>query len=156
MNTRPFALLAATLCAIMPGTASAQASLVTTPSPEAAALGQCLVGKSTGDDRVLFARWMGSSIAMAPAMKDVVTVDPAAKDAIDREMAKLFTRLMTESCRAEMSVLVKAQDAMGVQAASGKLGEMAMRELLQDPAAMQALIAYARYIDPAAMQKLTQ
>ena len=150
------AVLGAAACAMLPGSASAQASMLTMPSAEAAALGQCLVGKSTGNDRILFARWMGASIAMSPTMKDVVTVDAAAKDKIDREMAALFTRLMTEDCRAEMSTLVKAQDASGIQAASGKLGEMAMRELMQDPAAMQALIAYAKYIDPAAMQKLTQ
>ena len=150
-------LLSAAACAalsLMPVAAKAQT--LATPNAASLALGKCLVGKSSGDDRILIARWMGASIAMSPAMKDVVMVDAEAKDAIDREMAVTFTRLMTEECRAEMGALVKAQDAAGIQAASGMLGQMAMQELLRDPATMQALIAYAKYIDSAAMQKLTQ
>ena len=137
----------------MPATAQ---QLTAVPNAASAALGQCLVGHSTGNDRMLVAQWMGASLAMSPAMKDVVTIDAAKKDEIDRQMAKLFTRLMTVDCNAEMAVLVKNRDAHGIEAGSGRLGEMAMRELMQDPVTMQAMIAYARYIDPAAMAKLTE
>lgn len=147
-------VLAASLLGVMPATAQAQLTAV--PNQASAALGECLVGKSSGEDRMLVARWMGTSLVMSPAMKDIASVDAAKKDEIDRAMARLFTRLMTVECKAEMAVLVKNRDAMGIEAASGRLGEMAMRELLQDPAAMQALIAYARYVDPAAMQKLAE
>ena len=140
--------------ALVPVSANAQA--VAMPNAASLALGKCLVGKSNGEDRILVARWMGASIAMSPAMADVVTVDADKKDAIDREMAATFTRLMTVDCQAEMGALVKARDAMGIQAASGMLGQMAMQELLRDPATMQALMAHAKYIDQSAMQKLTQ
>lgn len=145
---------ACALAAILPATATAQAAA--SPSEASLKLGKCLVGKSTGEDRLLIAQWMGSSMAMSPAMQEIVTVDPAVKDRIDRRMAETFSRLMVQDCRAEMAALVKGRDAAGIQAASGMLGQMAMQELLQDPKAMQALIAYAKYMDPTMMQKLAE
>lgn len=147
------AAMAAGLLGVAPAAAQ---QLTAVPNAASEALGKCLVGRSTGNDRMLVAQWMGASLAMSPAMKGVVSVDAAKKDQIDREMAKLFTRLTTVDCRAEMAVLIRNRDAHGIEAGSGRLGEMAMRELMQDPAAMAALIAYARYIDPAAMQKMAE
>ncbi|MDG6078404.1 hypothetical protein E3U23_04265 [Erythrobacter litoralis] len=142
---------ACAFAAFAPAQASAQ---IATPNEASLKLGQCLVGKSNGEDRILIAQWMGASMAMSPAMQEIVTVDPEVKDRIDREMAETFTRLMAEDCREQMATLIKGRDAAGIQAASGMLGQMAMQELLRDPKAMEALIAYAKYIDPAMMQKL--
>ncbi len=155
MTVRKTVLTAAcALAALLP--AAAQAQTAPAPSEASLALGKCFVGKATGEDRTLIAQWMGASMAMSPAMKEIVTVDPAVKDRIDRQMAETFTRLMVQDCRAEMATLIKGRDAAGIQAASGALGQMAMQQLVQDPQAMQALIAYAKYIDPAMMQKLVQ
>ena len=135
---------------------SAWSQSIATPNADTMALGKCLVGKSNGEDRILIAQWVGASIAMSPEMQDIVTVDAQAKDRLDRRIAETFTRLMSEDCRSEMTVMVRKNDAMGIQAASGMLGQMAMQELLRDPATMQALIAYGRYMDPALMQKLAE
>ena len=148
-----FAGLGAAIALSMGASAHAQ-SMVASPNPASAALGQCLVGNTTGNDRTLVARWMAASMASSPMMDGLVSVDAAGKDQIDRAMAKLFTRLMAEDGAAEAKVVVKARDQQGMQAAGGRLGEIAMQELMMDPAAMQALLAYAQYIDPAAMAAL--
>jgi len=154
MSKSILAAACAAAVAIMPTTVSGQTTKDS--NADALALGKCFVGKSSAEDRKLIAKWMGASIAMSPNMQDVVTIDEDAKDRIDRRMAETFTRLMSDDCRTEMTVLIKKNDAMGIQAASAMLGQMAMQELLRDPATMQALIAYARHMDPAMMRKLAE
>ena len=137
------------------GPAQAQ-SMVASPNAASAALGECLVGSTTGNDRTLVARWMASSMASSPRMKGLVSVDTAAKEKIDREMAALFTRLMADDCADEASVVIKARDQQGMQAAGGRLGEIAMQELMMDPITVQAMLAYVQHIDPAALALLGQ
>lgn len=133
--------------------ASAQ-TMVASPNPASARLGQCLVGNTTGNDRVLVARWMAASMASSPMMQGLVSVDQAEKERVDRLMADLFTRLMAKDCLAEAKVVMQARDQQGMQAAGGRLGEIAMQELMMDPAAMAALLAYVKHIDPADLAEL--
>ena len=155
MITRHFVVSA---CLAITAFGSSVASAQQTPAsnPASLQLGQCLVGKSGGEDWTLIKQWMAASIAMGSTMKDIVTVDPAAKRETDRRMAAMFERLMMQDCRSQMTALVKARDASGIQAASGMLGQMAIREMLRDPQTMQALIAHAAFMDPAMMQALEE
>lgn len=145
MRFSAFPLAAALICASA-APVSAQ-SLVATPNAASARLGQCILDKTTGADRVLVARWMAASLAMAPQMDGVVKVDAAAKEKVDKDMAALFTRLFANDCTDEMKVLIKSGDSQGIKAAGGKLGEMAMSELMSNPTAMSALMAYMKYLD---------
>ena len=130
-------VLAAPACAQMIGQQA---------SEEAIALGQCAIGVTTGNDRTLVAQWVGSSLAMAPQLEGVVTVDNTAKDALDRRMADLFMRLFTQDCVEQARPLVQRGDQAAIQFAFGMLSEIAMRELLTDPRAMAALTGYVQYI----------
>lgn len=130
-------------------TPAAAQSVVATPNGAARDLGNCLIGKSTGDDRIVLMRWLGSSMAMAPQLSDVVKVDQAAKDAIDREMAGLFLSLFGDRCGEYTKVLLENRDQAGIKAASAMLGEIAMGELLSKPEMSAALGAYQAYIDEA-------
>ena len=131
-------------------------SMVAAPNEASAKLGQCLVDKTTGSDRTLVARWMAGSMASSPMMEGLVEVDAAAKEQVDRSMAALFARLLTEDCKAQAKVVMQSRDRMGMQAAGGRLGEIAMAELMMDPVSMQALLAYIQYVDPAAMAALAE
>ncbi len=139
--------LLASLLLSFPGQANAQIA-GREASPMALALGQCVVGMTTGNDRVLVARWLGSSISSSPELADVVKVDQAAREAIDREMANLFVRLFTQDCFDEARPIVLANDLQSVEMAFGMLGEVAMRELMTDPLATQAMTSYANHIPP--------
>lgn len=131
-------------------------SMVAAPNEASAKLGQCLVDKTTGSDRTLVARWMAGSMASSPMMEGLVEVDAAAKEQVDRSMAALFARLLTKDCKAQAKVVMQSRDRMGMQAAGGRLGEIAMAELMMDPVSMQALLAYIQYVDPAAMAALAE
>ncbi|MEO5706128.1 MAG: hypothetical protein ABIT10_04780 [Alteraurantiacibacter sp.] len=154
MNKRTWAILAAlNLAAIWPISASAQIA-GQEASPGAARLGECVLGSTTGNDRVLVGRWIGAALASAPQLEGLVTVDTQQKDVVDRELAQLFVRLFTQDCAATARPLIMAGDSTSIQMAFSMLGEAAMRELMTNPAAMTALTGYAQYIPPNAFDSL--
>ncbi|SOB79896.1 hypothetical protein SAMN06297144_0787 [Sphingomonas guangdongensis] len=118
----------------------------------ARALGQCLVLKTTGADRLTVARWMLAAMASAPQMSDVVTVQPGQKERNDRAMAALFTRLLVTDCAERSKVLFGMATVNGFETAGEALGGVAMKELLSDPKASAALAAYASCLDKEAFK----
>jgi len=144
---RAVAILA---CGLLATTAASPLAAQTTAgqqaSPGAALLGQCVIGNTTGFDRVLIAQWVGSSLASSPRLEVLVTVDAAAKSEIDQAMAQLFVRLFTDDCVDEARPLVQASDQAAMQVAFSMLGEVAVGELLNDPRAMGAMSAFGQYI----------
>ena len=148
-------ILAASVLGVLAAPVAAQ-SLVAAPTENSARLGQCLVDNSTGRDRTIVARWMGASLAASPRMEGLIALDKNAKVEADKAMAQLFTRLLTKDCEDEARAVLAERSPHSMQAAGGRLGEIAMRELMMDPVAMQALTAYAQYVDPAAIASLSE
>jgi hypothetical protein len=143
-TVRFFMLL--TLALGMSGPLSAQTIAGQQASPGAAALGRCVIGMTTGNDRLLISRWIGMGLASAPQLEGLVTVDVEARDMLDRELAALFVRLFTQDCVEETRPLVRAGDQASVQVAFGMLGEIAVGELIRDPRAAAIMSNYVRYI----------
>lgn len=141
--------LVAILAATLFGAQAHAQSRMAMPDAASRALGQCLVLKTNGGDRLLVARWLAGAIGAGDATRDMLTVDQADKAAADKGMAALYTRLFTVDCAAEARPLFKARDQAGIEAAGGMLGEIAMRELMNDPKVSAAIGAYAKFIDPA-------
>lgn len=113
----------------------------------AQALGECMVLKSTGADRLVVARWFVSSIASAPQTAGVATVAPGQKAELDKGMAALFTRLMAVDCADQSRPVFAAKDTgEGFRVAGEALGRVAIMELLGNPQANAALGAYTQYL----------
>lgn len=136
-------------------TAMAQATIAM-PNEHASRLAQCISLSTTGKDRLVTARWLATSMASAPLLADALSVNTGKKREIDIAMGALFTRLFTVDCRAEAAPLFKNRDTLGIEAASGRLGEIAMKELMSDPVAMVAIVEYAKYADNDAFAKLVE
>ncbi|MCT2400850.1 hypothetical protein [Novosphingobium mangrovi (ex Huang et al. 2023)] len=121
-----------------------------TPEAEqqlAAELGQCFALKSTGEDRLTLARWFVAALGSAPQTADVAKVDPAQKDKLDRQVAVIFTRLMTVDCAEQSRPLFQARSSAGFRAAGGTLGRLAMQELMGDPKTASAMLGgYTSYL----------
>ena len=139
--------LSMTLICLGLGAATPAAAQTASSQSNAERLGNCLVSKTTGEDRILSARWILAAMASAPQVADVAHVEPAKKEEIDRAMARLFTRLMTKDCLEEARPLLLARDGAGARTAGEALGRIAMQELLSDPKAVAAVAKYATYID---------
>ena len=155
MNWKIFA--ASTLLAgLMALPQAAHAQGVAYPNEASRDLGECIALSTTGRDRLVTARWFATSLGMAPQLSDAVKVEPAAKEQSDRDMAALFTRLFTVDCADEARVLMANRDQAGIQAAGGRLGQIAMQDLMSDPKVLESMISYLAYIDPTAIDALAQ
>jgi hypothetical protein len=141
MLTAAAALIAAI---IGPAAPAAPQSAIDAP---AKALGDCMVLKTTGADRLLAARWILVVLASGPQAKDLVTVAPGKKEELDKGMAALFTRLMVNDCANQSRALFGTGDLSGFRIAGGALGRVAMQELLANPQAEAALSEYTKYLN---------
>ena len=127
------------------GTATAQPILVQ-PSNQ---LGDCFVLKTTGQDRMSVARWVVAAFGSAPQVADLANVSPAMKEELDRQMAQIFTRLLSKDCAEVAKPLMQQRDSRALQLAGGALGQIAVQELMGNPQAAAALSEFTKYLDPA-------
>lgn len=111
-----------------------------------AALAQCVSMHTTGADRMMTARWLFAMMARSPQIADLSAVSEERTKELNQGFAKLFTRLITKDCTAEVRPLAVAdlQDAFGQ---IGKaLGETAMNELMNGKEVDKAMGAYTDFI----------
>lgn len=123
--------------------------------PEAEALGNCFVLKSTGEDRVALVRWFASAMLASPKTADLAQLAPGKMEQAQRQVAAIFTRLMTKDCLTEAQAVAKTSNASaGFELAGSALGKIAVRELLSDPAAEAAISGFAKYVPKEDFKKL--
>ncbi len=118
-------------------------------TPETEAFGQCLIGKTTGDDRLLLARWITFAFASHPVVQDTVSMDASKLAETDENMANLVMSLLTERCATEAKAAVAAEGDAGVamQKAFEMLGMVASQEVMMDPATQARINGFAGYLD---------
>lgn len=116
-------------------------------TPTSDALGQCLVDKTTGHDRKLLARWIFVTMSVHPELHDMFVMTAQTRDAANQETANLFMRLMTVDCVDETRAAAEKDGALAMKLAFSKLGEVAMQELMSNPAVQASFGGLDRYID---------
>ncbi|MCU0828640.1 MAG: hypothetical protein MUE52_14845 [Tabrizicola sp.] len=123
-------------------------------SPESAALGECLIGKTTGEDRLLLARWMTFAFAAHPDVQDAVTLDRSALPDTDQRVADLVMALLADRCNAEAKAAVAAEGnaAIAFEAAFQMLGTIAAEEAMRDPGVATAINGFVSHVDEAALR----
>lgn len=110
-------------------------------------LSQCFAGATTGKDRTDLARWVFTAMSTHPALKDMTTITPSARDASDKMLANLFNRLMTQDCAKEARDVMQNEGQAGMRAGWETLGRLAMQELMTDPAVARSFSSFEKYID---------
>ena len=116
-------------------------------------LGQCLVDKSTGDDRVNLMRWLMASWSQSGRLKDMFKIEPGVREQADRTMAAVVTRMLTVDCVEFARPVLKAHDGVAMREAFRAFGEIAGGEIARDPDGGTAMTNFSKYIDEAAMAK---
>jgi hypothetical protein len=125
-------------------------------TPETEAFGQCLIGQTTGDDRLLLARWMTFAFSTHFIVEDAVTVDAGKLADTDRKMADLVTSLLSDRCNAEVKAAVVAEGnaAMAMEKAFEMLGMVASQEVLMEPKVQERINAFGTYLDQARLNDI--
>ena len=147
---KTFVVVAASAGLVLANIAAAQTTL--SPEQEQAytvKLRDCFTAQTTGADRTTFARWFVAILATAPKVQGVASVEPGAKDQLDRQVATIFTRIITKDCAAEARPLWKARSSAAFRVAGEALGRLAMQEVASDPEGAKIFAGYASHINPA-------
>lgn len=138
----------------LPSAVSAQE--IAYPTEESRALANCIALSTSGRDRILTAQWFAISVGSASSMEGIVTVNPEARKKSDEAMGELFTRIFTRDCRAQAAPLFARGDVNGLQSAGGKLGQIAMSELMNDPLVSASMMGYLAHVDVAAVGAMSK
>lgn len=118
------------------------------------ALIACISDSTTGKDRVEFFKWMFSNIASHPQIKPMTNITPEFKMTKDRTAANLITRLLTVDCVKETkATMVVNGNSKGIENALSALGQMAMIELMSNPAVKAASSDFGKFLDEKALDE---
>lgn len=117
-------------------------------------LGKCLVKSTTSADKNLLVKWLFATAAMHPEVEPIAAVTDQQRKELTQNMANLFQKLLTESCRAEAQSAFKFEGAETIATSFRLLGQVAARELFTSPAVAKGMASIGDYIDKGQMQAL--
>lgn len=123
---------------------------IATPSvagPATDALSACLADNTTGKDRKDMARWVFVGMSAHPEIQSLSNVTQADRDALDRQMATMFTRLITENCTAQVKLARNKDGSNALKDAFEIIGKLAMQELMSNPNVNSGFATFTKYVD---------
>ena len=141
------------ICAVLLFSFSFSAAFAQTPAQE---LGTCLSDNTTGKDRKELARWIFTAMATHPAIDSTASVKKSERQEASRRVGAIFTRLISESCKEEVRSAMNAGGSSVIRSGFGKLGRVAMQELMRNQEVSAAMEEMTRYIDMERIEKVLQ
>ena len=111
------------------------------------ALGACLADNTTGKDRKDMARWVFVGMATHPEIKSLSSATDADRVEMDKRLAALFSRLITENCPAQAKKAMEEGGTQGFGVAFSLIGQLAMQELMSDKSVAASFANFAQYLD---------
>jgi hypothetical protein len=124
-----------------------------TAGPYADKLAQCLVESTSQRDRIDLVRWMFASAAQHPAVAPYSTVTAEELDAVNKQIAELFTELLTEACVEETGEALQIEGESTLETAFSVLGGVAGQELFASPEVAASMAGLDKYIDEERLQE---
>ena len=125
-------------------------------SPQVEALGRCVADSTTGKDRKDLARWLFVAMSAHPEMKSLANVPGDAVEEVSRVAGALFTRLLADSCPAQVKAAVQSGGGAAIQAAFNVLGQLAMQELMTDKDVAGTMAILERHLDKQKLDALNR
>jgi hypothetical protein len=119
-------------------------------------MAKCLVESTTADDRVALVRWMFAAAAAHPAVASIATVTAEEREKLNISVAKLFTKLLTESCLEQSKKAIKYDGMATMQLSFQVLGQVAGQELFSNPEVAKATASLQTHIDSKRLEMLKE
>jgi hypothetical protein len=117
-------------------------------------MGRCLVKATSPADRTALVRWLFAAGAMHPEVVSIVSVSAPQREELNRAIARLLERLLTESCRTQTQDAIKYEGRGAFEAAFQVLGQVAGRELFSHPTVANSMGEVDRYLDKKKLEGL--
>lgn len=115
--------------------------------PFADDMAKCLVRSTSDSDRADLVRWIYSAMSLHPDLASMAKVSAKERDDLQERAAKLFSRLMFESCRSEFVQAVQNEGPSTLEYAFSVLGQVAMRGLMSDSHVSESFQALGKSLD---------
>ena len=106
----------------------------------------CMADSLNGKERKQLAGWIFFAMAAHPEISPYSQVTDEMRLQRDKEVGALITRLLTQDCPQQF-VMAQKENPQSVEKAFEMLGQVAMQELMTNPAVGQALSSYSRFTD---------
>tara|TARA_A100001035_G_C27634047_1_gene431379 strand:- start:122 stop:586 length:465 start_codon:yes stop_codon:yes gene_type:complete len=110
-------------------------------------MARCLVLATSSKDNSLLGRWLVRVYGEHSDSKDLTKLSDYKKELIDKDVAELFTRLLSEDCREETKKALKFEGDVVMFNAFRVLGEVAGQELIEDKNVSKAINKFTEYVD---------
>jgi hypothetical protein len=117
-------------------------------------LAKCLVRSTTDSDKNYLVKWMFASAALHPEVKSIAAITDAQRDELNRNAARLFERLITDSCLTETQEALRFEGRVTIQSSFQVLGQVAARGLFSDPAVAKSMTDFSNYLDKQKLEKV--
>src|SRR5713226_8174117 len=117
-------------------------------------LAKCLVKSTTDADKTYLVKWLFAAAALHPDVKSIASVSDAQRDELNKNAAKLFERLLTESCRSETQEAVKYEGPSTLESSFNALGQVAARGLFSHPTVARGTGELTNYVDKQKLERV--
>jgi hypothetical protein len=124
--------------------------------PYGDSLGKCLVSSTTAAEKTTLVRWMFAMMALHPDVEKSSAVTPDQRAEISKEMARLFERLVTQTCLKETREAVRYEGAQTIETSFSLLGQVAARELFAHPKVVAGMAEFSKYLDEKKIEAAAQ
>jgi hypothetical protein len=134
------------LAAVLIGLTISASSAIAGPATDE--LITCMADNTTGKDRKDMARWIFVVMSVHPEILRLSNVSEKDRDQLDRIMAAIVTRLLTENCQVQAKLAMENEGGEApLKTAFGIIGKLAMQELMTNPEVNSATSSFAKYLD---------
>lgn len=123
------------------------ASSLATAGAATDSLSTCLADNTTGKDRKDLARWVYVGMSSHPEIRELSNVTDRNRDDLNKMMAAMLTKLMTENCLTQTKLAIEKDGNEAIKTAFGYMGQLAMQELMANPEVVSSFSKFGEYID---------
>lgn len=94
---------------------------------------KCLVTRTSPQDQTVMLKWIFGAMSQHPDVRAMSGVTLEQATALNEDMSKMISKLMTETCKAETVNAFKYEGYESVTDGFGMLGQVAMQNLMGHP-----------------------
>lgn len=110
-------------------------------------LARCLVSATSAEDKLGLIRWVVVQITRHPNVSDLTRLTPEKEKQANLELARMFERLITDSCRAQSQAAFRYEGQDAFKASFEVLGTVAMQELVSHKDVDAGFSAFTQYLN---------
>lgn len=123
------------------------ASQMAAAGPTVDQLSDCLVKSTTAADKTAVLQWTFVALSAHPELKKFSNVNEEQRTQLDKNLAQVLQRILTEQCSAQAKAVIQAEGMQAVGDSFQELGSITGEEILKTPEVNAQLKGVVRYID---------